>query len=42
MAGVALQPAPTSLVDQQALDSVVKNPRRDATLLFDVKLERVR
>eukprot|EP00956_Cyclotella_meneghiniana_P019526 scaffold33408_cov76-Cyclotella_meneghiniana.AAC.1 len=26
----------------RALDSVVKNPRRDQTVLFDVKVERVR
>ena len=37
-----LEPQPTSKIDQNALDSVVKNPRRDATILFDVKLERVK
>lgn len=32
----------SALQDQQALDSVVKNARRDATLLFDVKLEKAK
>jgi len=35
-----LEPKPTNANDQRALDSVVKNPRRDATILFDVSLER--
>ena len=35
-----LEPQPMSDVDRRALDSVIKNPRRDATILFDVKLER--
>ena len=35
-----LEPKPTSTNDQRALDSVVKNPRRDATILFDVSVER--
>ena len=35
-----LEPQPTSTLDQRALDSVVKNPRRDATILFDVRMER--
>jgi hypothetical protein len=35
-----LEPIPTSANDQRALDSVVKNPRRDGTILFDVQLER--
>jgi hypothetical protein len=29
-------------MERRTLDSVVKNPRRDATVLFDVKVERVR
>lgn len=37
-----LEPVPVNSIDQQALDSVVKNPRRDATLLFDVKLEKAK
>jgi len=37
-----LEPKPMSVTDQRALDSVVKNPRRDATILFDVQLERVK
>ena len=35
-----LEPKPMNNLDQRALDSVVKNPRRDATILFDVRLER--
>mmetsp|Transcript_9876 Transcript_9876/g.15147 ORF Transcript_9876/g.15147 Transcript_9876/m.15147 type:complete len:230 (-) Transcript_9876:174-863(-) len=35
-----LEPKPMNANDQRALDSVVKNPRRDATILFDVSLER--
>ena len=37
-----LEPKPTSVVDQRALDSVVKNPRRDGTILFDVQVERIK
>ena len=35
-----LEPKPTNANDQRALDSVLKNPRRDATILMDVSLER--
>lgn len=35
-----LQPQPTADADRRALDSVLQNPRRDATIMFDVKLER--
>jgi len=35
-----LEPKPMSAADQRALDSVVKNPGRDGTIMFDVKLER--
>ena len=35
-----LEPKPMSVEDQRALDSVIKNPRRDATILFDVQIER--
>jgi FKBP-type peptidyl-prolyl cis-trans isomerase len=35
-----LEPQPMNDLDRRALDSVVKNPRRDATILFDVKVER--
>lgn len=35
-----LEPQPMSDLDRRALDSVIKNPRRDATIMFDVKLER--
>lgn len=37
-----LEPRPTSATDQRALDSVVKNTRRDASILFDVQLERLK
>jgi FKBP-type peptidyl-prolyl cis-trans isomerase len=35
-----LEPKPMNANDQRALDSVVKNPRRDGAILFDVKVER--
>lgn len=35
-----LEPKPMNDNDQRALDSVLKNPRRDATILLDVSLER--
>jgi len=35
-----LEPKPVNAIDQRALDSVVKNPRRDGAILFDVSLER--
>lgn len=35
-----LEPRPMNLNDQRALDSVVKNPRRDGSILFDVSVER--
>ncbi|KAL7470185.1 hypothetical protein ACHAXS_010444 [Conticribra weissflogii] len=37
-----LEPRPFNEMEKRALDSVVKNPRRDGTVLFDVKVERVR
>jgi FKBP-type peptidyl-prolyl cis-trans isomerase len=37
-----LEPKPMSPLDQRALDSVVNNPRRDATILFDVQVERIK
>lgn len=37
-----LEPKPMSAIDQRALDSVIKNPRRDATVLFDVSVERLK
>ncbi|CAM9589952.1 unnamed protein product [Phaeothamnion confervicola] len=40
--GPALEPQPRNPVDRNALDSVLKNPRRDASLLFDVQVERIR
>ncbi len=35
-----LEPKPMNANDQRALDSVVKNSRRDATIMFDVQVER--
>jgi len=37
-----LEPVPMNAINQNALDSVVKNPRRDSTVMFDVKLERLK
>ena len=37
-----LEPQPFGVEEKRALDSVVKNPRRDQTVMFDVKVERVR
>jgi hypothetical protein len=37
-----LMPQPMNIEEQRALDSVVKNPRRDATILFDVQVERIK
>ena len=37
-----LGPTPDNVQDLQALSSVVKNPNRDASLLMDVKLERLK
>jgi hypothetical protein len=37
-----LEPKPMNTNDQRALDSVVKNPRRDGAILFDVQVERVK
>jgi len=37
-----LEPQPLTQTEKRALDSVVKNPRRDQTVMFDVKVERVR
>ena len=37
-----LEPKPVNDNDQRALDSVLKNPRRDATILFDVQVERIK
>ena len=39
---VALEPRPPTLEDERALDSVLRNPRRDAALLFDVKILRIK
>ncbi len=37
-----LEPQPFTEMEKRALDSVIKNPRRDQTVMFDVKVERVR
>ena len=37
-----LEPIPPTVEDRRALDSVLRNPRRDAALLFDVKILRVK
>ena len=37
-----LEPKPMNANDQRALDSVVKNSRRDGAILFDVQLERIK
>ena len=37
-----LEPQPLTEMEKRALDSVIKNPRRDQTVMFDVKVERVR
>lgn len=37
-----LEPVPFSSDGQRALDSVIRNSRRDSSLLFDVKLERLK
>ena len=37
-----LEPIPPTVEDKRALDSVLRNPRRDAALLFDVKILRVK
>lgn len=37
-----LEPQPLTDVERRALDSVVKNPRRDQTVMFDCKVERLK
>ena len=37
-----LMPQPMNIEEQRALDLVVKNPRRDATILFDVQVEHIK
>lgn len=41
-AAMELGPKPENFQDQRSLESIVKNPNRDASLLFDVQLERVK
>jgi FKBP-type peptidyl-prolyl cis-trans isomerase len=38
----SLEPRPMTDTEQRALDSVVKNARRDGTILFDVQVERLK
>ena len=37
-----MEPKPPSVEDRRALDSVLRNPRRDAAILFDVKVLRIK
>ena len=37
-----LGPTPENFQDLRSLESIVKNPNRDASLLFDVQLERIK
>ena len=39
---MTLGPTPGSFEELRSLESIVKNPNRDASLLFDVKLERIK
>ena len=39
---MSLGPKPESFMELRALESIVKNPNRDASLLFDVQLERLK
>ena len=41
-AKAAMEPNPPSVEDRRALDSVLRNPRRDAAILFDVKVVRIK
>jgi len=38
----AMEPRPPTADGRRALDSVLRNPRRDAAVLFDVKVLRVK
>ena len=37
-----LGPTPGNFEESRSLQSIVKNPNRDASLLFDVSLERIK
>lgn len=39
---MSLKPLPDNFQDLRSLESIVKNTNRDASLLFDVSLERVK
>ena len=39
---MTLGPTPQSFQDLRSLESIVKNPNRDASLLIDVKVERIK
>eukprot|EP00966_Prymnesium_polylepis_P153787 3551162-Prymnesium_polylepis.1 len=41
-AAMSLGPQPENFQDLRSLESIVKNPNRDASLLFDISLERVK
>lgn len=38
----SLEPQPFTEMERRALDSVVRNPRRDQTVMFDCKVERLK
>lgn len=39
---LTLKPTPGNFQELRSLESIVKNPNRDASLLFDVTLERIK
>ena len=39
---MTLQPTPASFEESRSLQSIVKNPNRDASLLYDVSLDRIK
>ena len=39
---ISLGPTPSNFEERRSLESIVKNPNRDASLLFDVKVERIK
>ncbi|KAJ1622834.1 hypothetical protein T492DRAFT_1059709 [Pavlovales sp. CCMP2436] len=41
-AGEPYLPQPRDDLDRNALNSILKNPNRDATILFDVRVNRIR
>ena len=39
---LTLGPSPSNFQDLRSLESIVKNPNRDASLLFDIQVERIK